>query len=64
MSRKIEPTSEYYNEELGCMVKVYPEKNVKRTAWMRGEANLGMKMRIPEEGNRFIIPIQRKNGKY
>lgn len=64
MKRNVEPTSEYYNEQLGCMVKVYAEKKVKRIPWQRGEAYLGMKMRIQEETGPVMFQFTRKNGKY
>ncbi len=53
----------YVNEQ-GVTVNVYPEKKVKRKAWMRGEGFCGAKMRIPEEGERMFATFSRKNGKY
>ena len=55
--------SQYTNEQ-GVLVTVYPEKKVKRKAWMRGEGFCGAKYRIPEEGNRMFATFSRKNGKY
>lgn len=55
--------SQYINES-GILVTVYPEKKVKRKAWMRGEGFCGAKLRIPEEGNRMFATFSRKNGKY
>lgn len=55
--------SQYINES-GVLVTVYPEKKVKRKAWMRGEGFCGAKARIPEEGNRMFATFSRKNGKY
>jgi hypothetical protein len=55
--------SQYINES-GILVTVYPEKKVKRKAWMRGEGFCGAKHRIPEEGNRMFATFSRKNGKY
>ena len=53
-----------YQNSDGVLVTVYAEKKVKRIPWQRGEAYLGMKVRIPEDGNRLIVPFSRKNGKY
>ena len=55
--------STYVNEQ-GVTVTVYPEKKVKRRAWMRGEGYCGAKMRIPEDGERMFATFSRKNGKY
>lgn len=59
-----QPVETYFNEELGVFVTVYPEKNVKRKAWMRGEAYLSQKMRIGDENDRMFARFTRKNGKY
>lgn len=63
MKRKNEPISTYINED-GVTVNVYPEKKVKRIIWQRGEAYLGMKMRIPEDTGMVMFQFTRKNGKY
>lgn len=63
MKRKIEPVSTYTNED-GVTVTVYPEKKVKRIPWQRGEAYLGMKMRIQEDTGTMFANFSRKNGKY
>lgn len=55
--------SQYINDS-GILVTVYPEKKVKRKAWMRGEGYCSVKARIPEEGNRMFATFSRKNGKY
>lgn len=55
--------SQYINDN-GILVTVYPEKKVKRKAWMRGEGFCSVKARIPEEGNRMFATFSRKNGKY
>ena len=55
--------STYVNEQ-GITVTVYPEKKVKRKAWMRGEAFLSQKMRIGDENDRMFARFSRKNGKY
>ena len=55
--------SQYINDN-GILVTVYPEKKVKRKAWMRGEGYCSVKARIPEEGNRMFATFSRKNGKY
>lgn len=60
---KPKPISEYIDAD-GNKVTVYAEKPTKRKAWMRGEALYGMKMRIPEEGDRCFVQFKRKNGKY
>lgn len=62
--RKIEAVSEYFNEALGCMVKVYPEKQVKRRAWMRGESFLGITKRIEADTGGMLAKFSRKPGKY
>lgn len=61
--RKIEPIRTYVNED-GVTVNVYAEKQVKRIPWQRGEAYLGMKMRIQEETGPVMYQFTRKNGKY
>jgi len=53
-----------YTDEQGVKITVYPEKKVKRVPWQRGEAYLGMKMRIPEETGMVMFQFTRKNGKY
>lgn len=63
MKHKIEPISSYFNTD-GIEVKVYPEKQVKRTPWQRGEAFLSQKMRIGDENDRMFARFTRKNGKY
>ena len=62
--RKIEAVSEYFNEALGCMVKVYPEKQVKRRAWMRGEIFIGISQRTDNFAGGCMVPFSRKPGKY
>ena len=64
MSKVIEPTNRYFNEELNQWVDQYPEKVVKRKLWMRGEAYLSQKMRIGDENDRMFARFTRKNGKY
>ena len=64
MKRKIEAVAEYFNADLGCMVKVYPEKQRKHTPWQRGEAYLGMKMRIQEDTGAMMYQFTRKTGRY
>jgi hypothetical protein len=59
----MKPVTQYKNEQ-GVLVTVYPEKKVKRKAWMRGEGFCGAKIRIPEEGERMFATFSRKNGKY
>lgn len=63
MKRKIEPVSTYTNAD-GVVVAVYPEKKIKRIPWQRGEAYLGMKMRLPEDTGMVMFQFTRKNGKY
>jgi hypothetical protein len=63
MKRAVEPQSTYFNAD-GVEVKVYAEKNVKRRAWMRGEAFMGMKMRTEQDTGGMLVPFSRKNGKY
>lgn len=64
MSKVIEPTNRYFNEQLNQWVDQYPEKAVKRKMWMRGEAYLSQKMRIGDENDRMFARFTRKNGKY
>lgn len=64
MKRNVEAVNEYFDANLGCMVKVYAEKKVKRTPWQRGEAYLGMKMRIQEDTGTMMANFSRKNGRY
>ena len=64
MKRKIEAVAEYFNADLGCMVKVYPEKQKKRLPWQRGEVLLGMKMRIQEDTGAMMYQFTRKTGRY
>jgi hypothetical protein len=59
----MKPIGEYVNAD-GVTVTVYPEKKVKRRAWMRGEAYLSQKMRIGDENDRMFARFTRKNGKY
>lgn len=59
----MKPIKEYVNDE-GVTVKVYPEKKVKRVPWQRGEAYLGMKMRLPEDTGMVMFQFTRKNGRY
>lgn len=59
----MKPIREYINED-GVKVTVYPEKKQKRTPWQRGEAYLGMKMRLPEDTGMVMFQFTRKNGKY
>lgn len=49
MKRKVEAINEYYNEALGCMVKVYPPKATKRTSWQKNDTFYGAKMRIDDD---------------
>ena len=56
--------NQYTNSE-GQLVTVYPEKKQKRIPWQRGEAYLGMKMRLPtDERMACMVQFTRKNGKY
>lgn len=64
MAKAMQPVKSYFNEELGIMVNVYPEKKAKRSTWMRGEAFLSQKMRIGDENDRMFARFSRKNGKY
>lgn len=64
MTHKNQPAAEYYSKELGCTVKVYPEKTTKRIPWQRGEAYLGMKMRIQEDTGAMMYQFTRKPGRY
>lgn len=59
----MKPIGSYVNAE-GITITVYPEKRVKRTVWMRGEAFLSQKMRIGDENDRMFARFTRKNGKY
>lgn len=61
--RRIQPIGTYVNEQ-GYTVTVYPEKKAKHPLWQRGEAYLGIKMRIPEDLGAMMAPFTRKNGKY
>ena len=63
MGKTVKAVREYTDND-GNTVVVYPEKKQKRRAWMRGEALYGMKMRIPEDGDRCFVQFTRKNGKY
>lgn len=54
--------SEYINKD-GVKVTVFEEKKVKRIPWQRGEAYLGMKMRIQEETGTIMGSFSRKPGK-
>lgn len=63
MAKNIQPINSYVNAE-GVTVNVYPEKKVKRSTWMRGEAFLSQKMRIGDENDRMFARFTRKNGKY
>lgn len=59
----MKPIRSYVNDQ-GVTVNVYPEKKVKRIPWQRGEAYLGMKMRLPEDTGMVMFQFTRKNGKY
>lgn len=63
MAKIMQPIETYVNAE-GVTINVYPEKKVKRSVWMRGEAFLSQKMRIGDENDRMFARFTRKNGKY
>ena len=63
MKRKPTPIREYFSAELNCIVKVYPDKPVKRIPWQRGESYLGAKLRIPEETGCMFAQFSRKHGR-
>lgn len=60
----MKPERVYFDEQLQAFVTVYPEKKKKRIPWQRGEAYLGMKMRIQEETGNLMYKFTRKAGKY
>lgn len=64
MKRTVQPTTEYFDAALGCAVKVYAEKQVKRRSWMRGESFCGVKQRTEADTGGMLVPFSRKNGKY
>lgn len=59
----MKPLTQYVDDQ-GITVTVFPEKKVRRKAWMRGEAWSGAKMRIGEDEDRCFVRFKRKNGKY
>lgn len=63
MAKIMQPIETYVNAD-GVTINVYPEKKVKRSVWMRGEAFLSQKMRIGDENDRMFARFTRKNGKY
>ena len=62
--RKVEAVNEYFDNSLGCVVKVYPEKQVKRKAWMRGESFMGITQRVEADTGGMLMKFTRKHGKY
>lgn len=64
MKRTVQAASEYFDPALNCVVKVYPEKQVKRRSWMRGESFCGVKQRTEADTGGMLVPFSRKNGRY